>query len=410
MEEIARWEGLDLGQCYAYSDSASDLPMLEAVGHPVAVNPDGRLARHARDHGWPIVHFSQRTKSVIRRAAAAAGATAIAGPPFAAGTKYGRRRVVGGRAEACASVTLLTVTRFYATTPIYYVNDEPHIGHAYTTIVGDASPAGAGCSATTSSSSPARTSTASRSSRPRPPPASTRRSSPTTSPRFAAAWKPLEIANDDFIRTTEARHRTAVVELLQRCYDAGDIELDYYRGKYCVRCEAYYTDDELLPGGLCPIHKLPVDELEEENYFFRLSRYQDRLLEWYDAHPGSIVPEFRGNEAIGFIRSGLRDFSVSRTSVSWGIPLPWDPKHVAYVWFDALTNYLSPSGSATAPGTTSSGGPPTCSSSARTSSASTACTGRRCCSRPDCSRRRGARSEVGCSSTARRCRRPRATS
>ena len=91
MQEIARWDGLDLGQCYAYSDSASDLPMLEAVGHPVAVNPDGRLARHARDHAWPIVHFSQRTKSVIRRSATAAGATAIAGFSFAAGTRYGRR-------------------------------------------------------------------------------------------------------------------------------------------------------------------------------------------------------------------------------------------------------------------------------------------------------------------------------
>ena len=108
-----------------------------------------------------------------------------------------------------------------------------------------------------------------------------------------------------------------------------------------MRCEAYYTDDELLPGDLCPIHKLPVDEFEEENYFFRLSRYDDRLLDWYAAHPGAIVPEFRGNEALGLIRSGLRDFSISRTSVEWGIPLPWDPKHVAYVWFDALTNYLS---------------------------------------------------------------------
>ena len=151
----------------------------------------------------------------------------------------------------------------------------------------------------------------------------------------------LDIANDDFIRTTEPRHYAAVEELLQRCYDAGDIELDIYRGKYCVRCEAYYTDDELLPGDLCPIHKRPVEEFEEENYFFRLSRFQDRLLDWYAAHPGAIVPEFRGNEALGLIRSGLRDFSVSRTSLEWGMPLPWDPTHVAYVWFDALTNYIT---------------------------------------------------------------------
>ena len=128
---------------------------------------------------------------------------------------------------------------------------------------------------------------------------------------------------------------------MQRCYDAGDIELDLYRGKYCVRCELYYTDDDLLPGDLCPIHKLPIEEFEEENYFFRLSRFGDRLAEWYAAHPGAIVPESRGNEALGLIRSGLRDFSISRTSLTWGIPLPWDPAHVTYVWFDALTNYVA---------------------------------------------------------------------
>ena len=100
----------------------------------------------------------------------------------------------------------------------------------------------------------------------------------------------MEVANDDFIRTTEPRHRVAVLELLQRCYDAGDIELDHYRGKYCVRCEAYYTDDELLAGDLCPIHKLPVDEFEEENYFFRLSRYGDRLLDWTPPTPAPSSP------------------------------------------------------------------------------------------------------------------------
>ena len=114
-----------------------------------------------------------------------------------------------------------------------------------------------------------------------------------------------------------------------------------YAGKYCVACEEYYTDEELLPGDLCPIHKRPVEYFEEENYFFRLSRFQDRLLDWYAAHPGAIVPEFRGNEALGLIKGGLRDFSVSRTSLQWGIPLPWDTKHVAYVWFDALANYIT---------------------------------------------------------------------
>ncbi len=234
------------------------------------------------------------------------------------------------------------MTRFYATTPIYYVNDEPHIGHAYTTIVGDAVTRwhrllGEQVKFLTGTDEHGLKIQQAADAAGLSPQAF----ADGIAPHFAAAWESLEIANDDFIRTTEPRHRIAVEELLQRCYDAGDIELDHYRGKYCVRCEAYYTDDELLPGDLCPIHKLPVDEFEEENYFFRLSRYGDRLLDWYATHPGAIVPEFRGNEALGLIRSGLRDFSISRTSVDWGIPLPWDSKHVAYVWFDALTNYLS---------------------------------------------------------------------
>jgi methionyl-tRNA synthetase len=232
--------------------------------------------------------------------------------------------------------------RFYVTTPIYYVNAEPHLGHAYTTIVGDALTRwhrllGEDVHFLTGTDEYGLNIQRAADAAGLDPQAF----ADSIAPKFAEAWKHLEIANDDFIRTTEPRHRAGVIELLQRCYDAGDIELDLYRGKYCVRCELYYSDDDLLPGDLCPIHKLPVEEFEEENYFFRLSRFQDRLLDWYAAHPGAIVPEFRGNEALGLIRSGLRDFSVSRTSLTWGIPLPWDPTHVTYVWFDALTNYLS---------------------------------------------------------------------
>ncbi len=175
-------------------------------------------------------------------------------------------------------------------------------------------------------------------SRPRPSPTRSRRSSHTRGQR-------LNIANDDFIRTTEPRHKAAVTELLQRCYDAGDIELDTYSGKYCVGCELYYSEDELVEvdgvDDCCPIHKRPVETLEEENYFFRLSRFQDRLLDWYASHPGAMKPDNRANEAIGLIKGGLRDFSISRTSLEWGIPLPWDSTHVTYVWFDALTNYLA---------------------------------------------------------------------
>jgi methionyl-tRNA synthetase len=238
------------------------------------------------------------------------------------------------------------VSRFYVTTPIYYVNAEPHLGHAYTTIVGDALTRwhrllGDDVKYLTGTDEHGLKIQQAADAAGQEPQAFT----DEIAPKFADAWQRLNIANDDFIRTTEPRHKRAVVELLQRCHDAGDIELDVYSGKYCVSCEEYYTDDELVEvdgtPNCCPIHRRPVDEYEEENYFFRLSRFQDRLLDWYAAHPNAIKPEHRSKEALGLIRGGLRDFSVSRTSLSWGIPLPWDPKHVAYVWFDALTNYLS---------------------------------------------------------------------
>lgn len=238
------------------------------------------------------------------------------------------------------------MSRFYVTTPIYYVNAEPHLGHAYTTIVGDALTRwnrlmGHEVKYLTGTDEHGLKIRQAAEAAGKTP----QEFCDEIAPKFAHAWERLDIANDDFIRTTEPRHERAVVELLQRCYDAGDIELDVYSGKYCVSCEEYYTDDELVTvdgtAGLCPIHKRPVDQYEEENYFFRLGRFQDRLLDWYAAHPDAIKPEHRANEALGLIRSGLRDFSVSRTSLDWGIPLPWDPKHVAYVWFDALTNYLS---------------------------------------------------------------------
>jgi len=234
------------------------------------------------------------------------------------------------------------VGRFYVTTPIYYVNAKPHLGHAYTTIVGDAltrwhrllgdevhyltGTDEHGLKIQQAAEAVGQTPAA---------------FADEIAPLFAAAWQRLNIANDDFIRTTEPRHRVAVEKLLQACFDAGDIELDTYSGLYCVGCEEYYVEDELVNGTDCPIHKRPVEHFEEENYFFRLSRFEQRLLDWYDAHPGAIVPEHRGNEVRGFIKGGLRDFSVSRTSLTWGIPIPWDTKHVAYVWFDALTNYLS---------------------------------------------------------------------
>ncbi len=234
------------------------------------------------------------------------------------------------------------MSTFFLTTPIYYVNAKPHLGHAYTTIVGDAVARwhrllGDDVHFLTGTDEHGLKIQQAAEAAGQTPQEFT----DAIAPLFADAWRRLDISNDDFIRTTEARHKVGVAELLQRCYDAGDIELGVYAGKYCVACEEYYTDDELDPGDLCRIHKRPVQYFEEENWFFRLSRYQDRLLQWYADHPGAIVPEFRANEALGLIRGGLRDFSVSRTSLQWGIPLPWDPKHVAYVWFDALANYIT---------------------------------------------------------------------
>ncbi len=128
--------------------------------------------------------------------------------------------------------------------------------------------------------------------------------------------------------------------MLQAAYDNGHIYKDAYEGLYCVACEAYYTEDELVDG-LCPIHHRPVEQLSEENWFFRLSAFEQPLLDCYDAHPGFVEPEGKRNEALGLIRQGLRDISISRTSIRWGVPVPWDPEHVFYVWYDALINYAT---------------------------------------------------------------------
>ncbi|HEV7863762.1 MAG TPA: methionine--tRNA ligase, partial [Acidimicrobiia bacterium] len=233
---------------------------------------------------------------------------------------------------------------FSVTTPIYYVNDVPHIGHAYTTIAADVLARWRRLWGdevfflTGTDEHGLKMAQAAEAQGLTPKDWADR-----TSERFAEAWKELRISNDDFIRTTEPRHHQAVSQFLQKVYDNGDIELGTYEGLYCVPCEAYYTEDELAEGN-CPIHGRPVERMREENYFFKLSRYGDRLLEYYEAHPEAVQPETRRNEVLGFIRQGLQDFSVSRTSIDWGIPIPWDPSHVAYVWFDALINYTTAMG------------------------------------------------------------------
>lgn len=233
------------------------------------------------------------------------------------------------------------MTKFSATTPIYYVNAKPHLGHAYTTIVADAVSRwhrllGEEVHLLTGTDEHGlKIQQAADAAGVSP-----KEFADSIAPLFAQAWDRLNITHDDFIRTTEPRHAAGVKKLLQACFDAGDIEADMYRGQYCVACEAYFIEEELIDGK-CPIHMKETTYVEEENYFFRLSRFEDRLLKWYEDHPNAITPGFRMNEVLGFIKGGLHDFSVSRKTLTWGIPLPWDPSHVAYVWFDALANYIT---------------------------------------------------------------------
>ena len=228
---------------------------------------------------------------------------------------------------------------FYVTTPIYYVNDEPHIGHAYTTVTADAL---ARWHRLAGEETFFLTGTDEHGLKMQRAAEANGLTPSEQADRFAAryleTWHLLNISNDDFIRTTEPRHHRAVSKLLQACYDRGDIELGTYEGLYSVADEAYVTAGEVSE---LERQGRPVISLKEENYFFKLSRYTRALLDWYEAHPGFVQPESRRNEAVGFIRQGLKDFSISRTSIDWGIPLPWDHRHVTYVWFDALTNYLT---------------------------------------------------------------------
>jgi len=234
------------------------------------------------------------------------------------------------------------VSRYFITTPIYYVKDAPHVGHAYTTVNADALArwhrlVGDDVFFLTGTDEHGQKVARAAEEQGMAPLEWTDQ----LSPRFAGAWSGLDISNDDFIRTTEERHRVAVQAFLSRINDNGYIYKDTYRGLYCVPCERYYAADELLPGGLCPDHRIPLEELEEENYFFKLSAFQQPLIDWYEANADVVVPESKRNEALSFIRGGLNDISITRTSIDWGVRVPWDESHVFYVWYDALINYVT---------------------------------------------------------------------
>ena len=230
---------------------------------------------------------------------------------------------------------------FYITTPIYYVNSSPHIGHAYTTIAADVLARHHRQRGEETFFLTGTDEHGSKIARA----AEQQGLDPKTfvdenAARFLELLPRIGASNDFFIRTTDAGHRAVVQEFLQRIYDAGEIYEGVYEGLYCVACEAFYPEAELVEGR-CSQHGTIPDLVEEKNYFFRLSTYRDRLLRHYDENPAFVRPRIRYNEARSFVERGLEDISVSRAGQSWGIPVPWDPDQVIYVWVDALINYVS---------------------------------------------------------------------
>jgi len=230
--------------------------------------------------------------------------------------------------------------KFYITTPIYYVNARPHIGHAYTTIACDAIARrqrmlGADTFFLTGTDEHGQKIERAAQAAGKTP----QQFTDEVSAQFRALWARMGITNDDFIRTTEERHKKRVQELFRRIRDNGHIYKGTYTGQYCVYDELYV--DAVGPGAPCPECGRPTETVKEENYFFKLSAFADKLLQLYTEQPDFIRPETRRNEVMSFVRGGLRDLSISRSTFSWGIPVPDDPKHVIYVWLDALANYIT---------------------------------------------------------------------
>ena len=233
------------------------------------------------------------------------------------------------------------MSKFYVTTPIYYVNDRPHMGHAYTTIAADVLARFHRLEGeevfflTGTDEHGKKVEQAAQEQR-----LQAVELANNQVVEFRKLWSALSISNDAFIRTTEERHAQAVRELWRRVAAKGDIYLGDYEDWYCIPCETFWTELQLKEGR-CPDCGRPVEKLKEASYFFRLSRYSERLLQFYKENPNFIQPEVRRNEVIRFVEGGLRDLSVSRASFHWGIPVPDAPHHVVYVWFDALANYLT---------------------------------------------------------------------
>jgi methionyl-tRNA synthetase len=232
-----------------------------------------------------------------------------------------------------------SASRYYLTTPIYYVNARPHLGHAYSTIVCDAiarrkRALGIETWFLTGTDEHGQKVERSAQLAGRTP----QEFATTIADEFRGIWDRLGLTYDDFIRTTEERHKRGVQKLFATLRERGFIYKGSYTGQYCVSCEEWI---EGPPGTICPIHGIVTETVSEENYFFKLSAFERKLLEFYEANPEFMGPESTRREVTSFVRSGLKDLSVSRTNITWGIPVPGDEKHVIYVWLDALSNYIT---------------------------------------------------------------------
>ena len=236
----------------------------------------------------------------------------------------------------------LKKTKFYITTPIYYVNDVPHIGHAYTTIAADVLARYHRMKGEdvyfltgTDENSQKNVEAAKKKGY-----KDIKKYVNEMSAKWQETWDSLGITNDDFVRTTEPRHKKSVKKIFEAVYKKGDIYKGKYEGLYCPGCEAYVGEADLVDGK-CPNHKIAPKKIKEENYFFRLKKYENKLLDYIEKNPSFIQPEARRNEIINYISHYMDDISISRASQEWGIPVPIDKKQALYVWFDALINYLT---------------------------------------------------------------------
>ena len=234
--------------------------------------------------------------------------------------------------------------KFYITTPLYYVNAPPHIGHSYTNIAADILARYKRLKGyevfllTGTDEHGQKVEQAAKKENMTPG-----EFSDSIVPRFIDLWRRLCVDYDDFIRTTEVRHIETVQRVLSLLKENGDLYLGEYTGSYCTPCETFWTDIQIEEEGICPYCKRKLERIQEENYFFRMSKYQDWLKDYILKHPGFILPDSRRNEILGFLENPLTDLCISRpkSRLSWGIPLPFSKDHVTYVWFDALINYIS---------------------------------------------------------------------